>query len=51
MTIVRQSDGPVHSLAKSWLPVAVLKCQNIEWHDVCDNSSIKSLETYISLAF
>lgn len=51
MAIVRQTDGPVHSLAKSWFALAVPKCQNIELHDVCDNSSVKSSETYISLEF
>lgn len=51
MATVRKTDGPVHSLAKSWFAVAVPKCQNIGLHDVSDKPSIKSLETYLSLQF
>lgn len=51
MAIARQTGGPVHSLVKFWFAVALPKCQNIELHDICVNSSIKSLEIYISLEF
>lgn len=51
MAIARQTGGPVHSLVKSWFAVALPKCQNIELHDICVNSNIKSLEIYISLEF
>jgi len=51
MEIIRQTDGPGHSLAELWFALSLPKYQNSELHDICDNSSVKSLETYINVDF